>query len=1100
MKQYARLWALLCLSIIQANFGVAYGQVLYGSMVGQVEDPSGASIPSATITITNNATGQKREVTSDSAGRFSVTNVLGGTYNVSVKADGFRSLERKDVSVSINTVNRLDLKLEVGQISDQVTVESSAAVLQTDKADTHAEITSKPISTLPLNQYRNYQALINLVPGATPAAFQNSATDSPQRSLATNVNGTNKNNNSTRLDGATNVYVWLPHHNAYVSSAETVETVNVSTSSFDAEQGMAGGAAVTVVTKSGTNDLHGSLFEYHDNQHLRARNFFQKPGTEKPLSISNIMGGTLGGRIIKNKLFYFGSWEGTYQRAGGTGLYTVPTEAMRNGDFSSYGTNIFNPFTGNSNGSSRTQFANNKIDPSLISPIAQKIQSLIPMPNLPGTQNNYSANGVQKFDRNQGDIKINWNRNEKNMIWGKYSIMDANVGSPFVFGEIGGPAVVGDPATGNTRVYVGTIGTTYTFTPNLFFDGNVGYTRMDQIVTGADYGINYGTDVFGIPGTNGPDILQSGLPVFNISGFTALGQAGGWIPATRNDRSWTNTNNMTWIRGAHQFRFGFDMVRHELNHWQPEQGNGPRGGFAFTGGSTALQGGAPPNLYNSYASFLLGTFTNANKSLQYIPLTGREWQFGWYIQDRWQISRKLTLNLGLRYEYYPLMTRKDSGIERLDPYTNTLYMGGRGDVPTDAGISVSKLLFAPRVGIAYRVNEDTVIRTGYGLSYDPLPLSRPLRGWYPYTISKTFEPGNSLGYYDVLSNGIPAFTGPDISTGVTSIPAGIEERSPWGKINRGYIQSWNFTVERKLPGDFITSVAYVGTQTTNQFADRALNYSDPGEGQAGRQLYSLYGNATIDMFDGWLSSNYHSLQIAVNRQFTHGLFLKGAYTWSKAINMTDEDGWADLTFLHPSQLGRNRAPAGYDRRHVFQLAGIYELPFGKGKPWAQTGITSALLGGWQINTLFYAYTGTPFNVTSPDTSLNAPGTFAVIPAGTQMANVVNPNVEYFYKVGPGQKWFDTTAFAPVTTATFGNAGRNILRGPGVIGADLSLFRSFNFTEKYKLEFRAEAFNFTNTPRFNNPNSSVTDPNFGVITSTVASGSDRQFRFGLKFAF
>lgn len=948
MKSVLRF--LTCILFLQIALGVAYGQVLYGSLTGRIEDTSGATIPSVAVTATHNSTGQVYTTTSDEMGRYTIPNMLAGTYSIKAQVNGFRTLEQKEVPININTVYRADLRLQNGEVTQQVTVESDAVVMQTDKSDTHTEITSKPINTLPLNQYRNYQALINLVPGATPAQFQNSSTDSPQRSLATNVNGTNKNNNTTRVDGATNVFIWLPHHNLYVASSDVVETVNVSTTSFDAEQGMAGGAAVTVVTKSGTNILHGTAFEFHDDQHLKARNYFLAKNTAQPLGISNIFGGTLGGPILKDKLFYFGSFEGTHQRAGGTGIYTVPTAAFRNGDFSSTGSaTVYNPYSGNSDGTRRQAFAGNKItNSSLISPIAQKIQAMIPLPNIAGAgdQNNYTSTGVQKYDRNQGDIKINWNRNAKNIIWGKVGIMDAQVSSPFVFGAIGGPAVVGDAGTGSTRVYIGTVGTTYTFTPRLFFDGNVGYSRMDQTVLGSDYGTNYGTDVFGIPGTNGSDVRQSGLPYFGTSGFTGLGQTASWMPEFHNDRGWTSADNVTWVHGAHQFRFGFDLVHFSLNHWQPEQGYGPRGGFSFNGGATTLRQAdgtsSASNYANSYAAFLMGLPDSRNKSLQNIPLSGREWQFGWYGQDRWTLTKKLTANVGIRYEFYPLMSRKDSGIERLDFATNTLYMGGRGNVPRNAGISVNNLLFAPRLGLAYRASDNTVLRGGYGLTYDPLPLSRPLRGWYPYTISQTYSADTSYGYADIaagaLSQGIAPIVGPDISTGVTSIPGGVEERSPGTKIHRGYIQSWNATVEQRLPGEIITSIAYVGTRTTHQFADRDINYALPGTGQSGRVLYSLYGQSAIHAWDGWLSSNYHSLQMAINKQFSHGIFLKGAYTWSKAINMTDEDGWAGVTFSLPSMLNTNRAPAGFDRRHVFQMAAIYEVPFGKGKKWATSGV------------------------------------------------------------------------------------------------------------------------------------------------------------------
>ena len=321
----------------------ANAQVLYGSVVGTVTDPSGAVIPGATVTLTSKQIGVNRSDKTDDGGRYSFVNVLPGTYDVSVGATGFRTFVAQALDVTPNTIHRIDSKLEVGQIADQVTVEGTAVALQTEKADTHTEINSAAITSLPIGGYRNYQTLINLVPGALPAALQNSITDTPGRALNTHINGGNAQTNITRIDGATSVNVWLPHHVGYVTPEENVDVVNITTGSADAEQGMAGSSAITLVTKSGTNQLHGSAFEFNNNQHFNSRAFFQAAGTPKPLNIYNNFGATIGGPVIKNKLFYFLSFDGTRQRQAGPGNYTVPTDAFKSGNFSAVPTLIYDP-------------------------------------------------------------------------------------------------------------------------------------------------------------------------------------------------------------------------------------------------------------------------------------------------------------------------------------------------------------------------------------------------------------------------------------------------------------------------------------------------------------------------------------------------------------------------------------------------------------------------------------------------------------------------------------------------------------------------------------------------------------------------------------
>lgn len=1116
----------------------AVGQVLYGSAVGVVVDQSGSTVPGATVSLTNKLNGQVREIQTGQDGRYTAPNLLPGEYDLGVTAPGFRAYTQTGLQVTINTVTRADVKMELGQVTEQVTVSSAAVVLQTDKSDVHAELTSQTVASLPLAAYRNFQNLINLVPGATPAGFQNSVGSTPARALTTNVNGTARNNNNARVDGATNVYIWLPHHMVYVPPVESIGTVNITTGSFDAEQGMAGGAAITVATKSGTNDIHGVAFHYHDNQHLRTRNFFLPSTVDKAKSIFNIFGGTLGGPIVKDKLFFFGSFEGTLERAGiSRTTDAVPTAAIRAGNFSGLPVTIYDPTTGASNGVGRIPFASNQVPLARMNKISRMIQDLAPMPNLPGTSQgtlaNYYSSGTEKLNRYNYDLKINWNPSNNLSVWGKYSRMDADVSSVFVFGDkLGGPGLsrAAAPEVTPTTVNIPTFGFTKIFSPTLVLDGTFATNRMDMNGTFPGFGTYTGSDVWGIPNTNNPVVTgsgadrlldacpsqakgacYSGMPTIN-NGFTAWGATAGWQPHFYKERTYTYTTNATKMHGAHELRFGFDMVRYHMDQWQPEVSGGPRGNISFSGDVTGAAG-YTANYLNTYATYLMGYTTTMQKGVQLFQYTNREWQFGGYARDRWQVTNKLTVNLGLRYEYFPLIMRKDRGIERWDPATNLVYMGGIGDNPKNVGITTSKKLFAPRVGFAYRITENTVLRSGYGITYDPMPFSRPLRGMYPSTIGSTFVSSTPYTWIGTLDQGIPAIGVPDTSTGVIALPPTVDmgPRSAWaGEIKRGYIQSWNFTLERKLPGDLVTTLGYVGTQTVHQLIDRDINAAPPGGGPAGRPLAATQGRRIAAlMWDGSVSGNYHALQLALNRQFSKGLLLKGAYTYSKAINVTDEDGWTGAPMWNwDPVVNRNRATAGYNRGQMFTLGYVYELPFGPGKTLAAEGVLGHLLRGWQTNGTFSTYSGTPFTITASGTALNAPG-------NSQTADQVKERVEILGNIGANTSWFDPLAFRQPTGVRFGSTGRNIMTGPGIVNLDMSLFRTFKLGERFSMEFKAECFNISNTPKFSNPSGNVasmslnsdgsirTLNNYSSITSTLgglSTPSERQFRFGLRLAF
>jgi hypothetical protein len=1128
------LRVLTTLSILTALLSFSTpAQVLYGSIVGTIEDQSGSVVPDAQVVLTNKSTGAAREARTDTEGRYSFPNILPGTYDLKVTAKGFRTVNREGIEVTINTVNRVNLSLEVGAVTEQVTISADALLLQTDKSDVRSELSSQQITSMPLPGYRNYQTLINLVPGATPANFQNAVVDTPGRALTTNINGTARNNNNTLVDGAVNINIWLPHHTAYVQPVESIETVNISTNSFDAEQGMAGGAAITVSSKSGTNDLHGVAFWFHNNNRLNTAPYFRSATFKMPKTTLNIAGGTLGGPIKKDKLFYFFSYERTQEGTGYSGNYSVAPQEFRNGDFSkwtSYAT-VYDPATApQNNAAARTPFPNNVVPQSRWNSTFPNIYKGMPLPNQisptdpNNLQGNYFAAGVLTLKRNQYDFKMNWAANSKLMVWGKYSRMDAPVKGVYPFGELGG-AALGTEGFGDTTTQIPTVGYNYTFSPTFFMDGVFGYTRMDQEVGIPGQDKNVGLDVWGIPGTNGGkqyanDPRYGGLPQVTGFGFSYVGVGATWAPLFRAERSYTYQTNFSKIKGAHEFRWGFEPRRLELNHWQPETAN-PRGAITFSGGITNVPGRVAQEP-NAFASALLGLVSTYGKSIQYFDMKTREWQLAWYFRDRWQVNRRLTLNLGLRYEYYPLINRDDRGIERWDPYTNIVYFGGLGNTPRDVGIQVSKKLLAPRVGFAYRIGDNNVIRAGYGITYDPIPFGRPLRGLYPATLSGSWVPTvSTFGWYNSISQGIPDVPTPDVSKGQATLPLNLDmgPRSPWGgMLNRGYIQSWNFTLERRLPWDMLGSVGYVATRTIKQLLDRNINTVGPGLGitTANLPLAKAYGRTiTSNMWDGWGYGAYDSLQANLKKSFSKGLFMTVSYTFGKALNMADDTGWAGpKAFNWEGMLARNYSPASYDRRHMYTMSWVYDLPFGAGQKYNLSGVANMIAGGWRFNGIFSAYSGTPFTVTGSGQSLQCIGC-------TQTAHQVGP-VKKLDGKGPLQPYYDPSAFRdplfyfnPANPQYIpGSMGINPLYGPGFWRLDPGLFKNFKLTEKLNMEFRAEATNLAHNARWGNPNgaagnmrlnpdgslnTSVTNPLNGFMTITSAD-STRQFRFGLRLSF
>jgi hypothetical protein len=489
--------------------------------------------------------------------------------------------------------------------------------------------------------------------------------------------------------------------------------------------------------------------------------------------------------------------------------------------------------------------------------------------------------------------------------------------------------------------------------------------------------------------------------------------------------------------------------------------------------------------------------------------TTRQHNYAFYIRDRWNATSKLTFSYGLRWEYYPFPTRADRGMEWYDGATNKMLVCGVGQVPNDCGVHVSKKLFAPRVGLAYRVTPTLVVRAGYGLTYDPFSLQRPLRTNYPVLLIQNLTANSSYGWATTLSQGLPSVRVPSLGNGVLDVPGTFATVTTPKNFDRGYIQSWNFTVQKQFRGDFTAQAGYVATRSVRQLGYLDANAGQLiGAGNAGRPLQTQFGRtAASTIVTGLGTSQYNSLQASLQRRFSHGLQIEANYTWSKIIgfNINSDSGPNYVQAL--TYFNMNRVVADYDRTHMFHISSIYELPFGRGKRFAASGVGDKILGGWQINQLWSFYTGTPFGVSASGTSLNLPG-------ASQRADQIKPSVETFGNAGRGMSYFDPLAFAPVTDARFGTAGYRALRGPGMVNADFGLQRRFPLTERIAMQFRAEAFNFTNTPHFANPGTNVSsmDISGGVIrtngyteitgvTNLARDGIDeRQVRFTLRFNF
>ncbi|MBI4903331.1 MAG: TonB-dependent receptor [Acidobacteria bacterium] len=1101
-----------------------WGQAVTATLVGTITDASGAVVVNTKVSATETNTGVSRIATTNESGNYSFTNLPPGTYSVTAEQTGFKKAARAGVDVIVNATTRVDLTLTPGQITETVEVTAETALLQTDRADVGRKIETAQLANLPTGYNRSFQSLLNLVPGTTRAFAPHSEFFNSQGSLATQVNGVSRLGNNVQFEGVDN------NHRTglltiLIPPIEAIQNVDVSTSNYEAELGRAGGAVTNVILKSGTNNLHGGLYEFHNNSHLNARETFQP---SKPVTTYNYFGGNVGGAIIKNKTFFFGDYLRIADRRGDGFIITVPSDTFRSGDFSTQAARVYDPATGDRiTGAGRTPFPDNKIPTSRISPIATKLLSFVPVPNINNNLiNNYASSTTRKKDQDSFDVKVDHQQSDKNRFSVRYSFQRPVVTDPGRFGIYGGGGK-GFAATGINRTQSAAVNYTRLLSPTFITEARIGVGRYSNRAENLDIGTN-ASDAVGIKGAN-LDRWSSGLSSINVGGYPnpLVGYTAS-IPWNRAETNIDLVSNWTKIQSNHTVKFGVDVRRLRDELLQTQDAGGPRGEFIFGNNQTSTSGASVQAQVNGLASFLLDTPSQVQRDLAVLFPAYRAFMVFSYLQDKWQVSQKLTIDLGLRHDFYPPATpRLKGGFSNYDPGTNSLVVAGYGNNPMNLGRTTYYTGFAPRIGLAYRLDPKTVLRAGFGLSWIPFPDNQyaynfPIKQTNAYPNTNTFGQSQSpTGSFLSMATGFPAPTTAAIpDNGIISAGSGGLLSSVFNTIPKdyreGYIITWNMALQRQLPKNFTIEAAYVANHTVRAPATYNLNASLLfNSGSNGKPLFRQFNkNTDVNYRYTGVSNNYNSLQVKLDRRFHGGFQMTTAYTLGHALGMSSEDGglWNYI------QQRRGYARLDFDRRHTFVQSYVYEFPFGKGKPYLTSGVGRWVAGGWQVNGVLSLMTGRPLTL-GTNVSANTPGS-SITP---DLKSEINITHAVAGTAGTAT-WFDTTGCVPVVTAScfvqqpldadgrtphFGNLGRNAFTGPGLGNLDFSIFRKFEITERVKLEFRAESTNVTNSPAFGNPNTTLGDANFGKITGTLAGlvtnqgvggTGPRAVNLGLKLTF
>jgi len=1063
------------------------------TLLGTVTDTSGGLVPNASVSVTEMNTGVSRTASTTEAGVYSIPYLSPGRYKVEISAPGFKKFARDNVEVTVASSVRVNAVLEVGVQAETVQVVAETPLLQTDRAEVARTFSTQPLHELPLAE-RSPQAIVGLVAGVDPPSTNIRDLEGPQGTTSFRANGQPVSSNNTQVDGVDSNDP-LVNKTIYIPPAESVQEVYVTTSNYNAEFGRAGGAVLNIITRGGTNQIHGSLYEFHRSTNLAARNFFNTVDRPKPAFIRNEFGASVGGPIIKDKTFYFGSYLGRRLRESTTNITTVPVDAWRSGNFSGTpGLNLFDPATGNPDGSGRLPFADNRIPANRLHSVSKGLMPLIPAANAGGLNNNLVVNVPFTYSGDVYDARVDHNFTAQTKIFAKFNSSQFDLTQRAALGDVVGDGNIATPYT-----VTGVLNLTHGFSPTLLTEFRAGYNRYYANVNGINIERPLSKEL-GIQNPNPDPISSTGLARIQIGGMPAIGTAV-WYPLINVDNIFNFVNSWNKIVSRHTLKWGADVRRLRIDRFQPQgQNMGPRGRFDFNAGTTALRGGPALGPYgtfgNSFAAFLIGATDQTSRTYMTLTPTNRTTHVFTFIHDTFQVTRRLTLDLGLRHELYTTVKpRYAGGASNYDASTNSLLIAGIGSVGMSTGVEVDANNFQPRFGVSFRLNDKTVLRAGYGISnftatwgFTGGTLSTQFPVIYnvqegvggDFRVDGTFDSLPVVPFTPIPSNGI---INPAPDQAFFAIP--FHNQIP-------HVQSYNFTIEREIGWGVVWDVGYVGSLGRHLMYGLALNTAPPGAGSAGRVLFQKFGRNSnaIERGQG-VNNNYNSLQTNLRKRMADGLTFTLAYTYSKGMGYGgDEAGGGQSGFMNNFDIRSQYAPLNYDRTHMLVVSHLYELPFGKGKRWLdQKGAVSYVLGNWQVNGILRSVTGTPITITADSTPCNCPG-------NSITADALKPPAK-LGGVGPGQKFFDVTAFGQPGPNRWGTAGRNTVRGPGLINYDFSIFKYFPVRERVKIEFRTEFYNLTNTPHFNNPVANFNAGNFGEVTSAYGQ---RNIQLAMRIMF
>jgi hypothetical protein len=1103
-------WLLLLVGLMSLRCAA---QATSAEISGSITDESGAVVPSVVVTAMNVETNTTQNTKSESNGNYVLTNLRPGTYTVTAEATSFSKLVQSGLHLQVNQQVRLDLTLKVGRASETVEVSARAPLLEGESSSIGTVVNPEMVNQLPLNG-RNFTQLATLSPGVTGVGSSATGTiqsgtrpDDKRPGSEIFSNGNREGDNNFLFDGVddnerlTLSVVLRP-------AVEAVREFKIQTNLYSADIGRNSGAVIDVISKSGTNQLHGSVFEYIRNSAVDARTYFNKAGTAFPSLKLNQFGGSLGGPVViphvyngRNKTFFFVDYEGSRRSTQAFILGNVPTVRMRNGDFGETST-IYDPRTtvpnpNVSGGFLRTPFQNNVIPVGRRDPIAMKMINAYPLPTAPGRFNNYSSSQTVITNSDSGDVRVDEQLTQRDMLFGRYSIQRSLNIAPSTYPVttipgVSTPVHLSDEASfaGSSSAPVHHLATSYVrvFTPTIVNDFRFGFSRYRLDYTPVDFVENGGLgNQLGVPNSNVTPREQN-LPIFTPSTYLGIGQTRS-LPLYRQENTFQTLDNLTWTRSSHTLKFGGDFRRRQLTIYQTNQGNGR---FNFSAALTDSRNPAGSG-GDSIASMMLGLPSLVAHDYTF-PFPGiRLNEYGFYAADDWRMNKKLTLNYGLRWDYFSPPSEVDNQWSNFNPQTGKMDVAGRNGVGNTADVLPWKKGFGPRVGFAYKVFDTTVVRGGVGLFYNAsgsesvnMRLARNVP--FGQTISNTQSdifPGATI------SQGFPPV--PKVDFALADNPTGAQS-SVDPNFRPGYAEQFNLGVEQEfVPLDMVLKVVGVGNLGRAIYLPYNINQPIPGVTATNtrRPLYSINPNLSdVTYATSKGSANYYALQVTLDKRLNHGLNFLMGYAWSHSIDNVPLEfggGAAGPTPQDPRFLSAERSNSIIDQRQRLTLSYLWMLPFGKGRQFMnQGGPIDWFLGGWQTNGIFFTQTGLYFTPVLATSTTNT---------GTQSRPNQSSSVTYPKTL---TKWFDPSAFSTPAQYTYGNAGRNSLIGPGRTNLDMSLMKIFPVREAMQFQFRFEAFNIFNHPQFGYPNANIGNAQAGQITSIV--GTARNLQASLRFQF